>query len=99
MLALISYEFIHTLSLGVPFSYFYYILALGILFYHSFTIIYWVAYYYLKLLFYSSRTINRYYFEKDVKGKSLYLFTCKKQIINDIHPRYAYQCKVLRSSL
>ena len=42
---------------------------------------------------------NRYYFEKDVKKNPYIYLLRKKQIINDIHPRYGYQYKVVRPSL
>ena len=56
-------------------------------------------YHYLNLLLNGNRTINRYYFEKDVKKNPYIYLLRKKQIINDIHPRYGYQDKVVCSSL
>ena len=54
---------------------------------------------YLNLLLNGNRTINRYYFEKDVKKNPYIYLLRKKQIINDIHPWYGYQDKVVYPSL
>ena len=99
MLAIILYLFISHPIVRCTFPYFYYTIVLGILFYHISTIIHWVVYYQIKLLFNSNRTINRYYFEKDVKKNPYIYLLRKKQIINDIHPRYGYQYKVVCPSL